>query len=162
MPRTSAAGNKVHRSGTRCLNQGFTLLELLIALGIAALVAALTLPALRPSTAVALRSSSQIVANALRQTRLDAMQSLRPAALIIDTQSNTLNRRDKQEQISPTIHLHLTTAEKEMLNTHRGGIRFWPDGSASGGRVTLAADTQTLQIDVEWLTGRIRIREADN
>ncbi len=39
-------------------------------------------------------------------------------------------------------------------------IRFAPDGSASGGAVRVAGQTQVMLVRVEWLTGRVSIAEA--
>lgn len=155
MRATSAAGSK--------RPAGFTLLEVLIALAIAALIAAIALPALRPSPVAELGSSAQQVAAALRQTRLDAMDTGRSLALVVDTEARTLRpeHRVDARQLDGDLVLELSTAEQEMLGPYRGGIRFWPDGSATGGRVTLAKAGLTVRVDVEWLTGRVRISELE-
>jgi len=162
MGPTSATGNK--RPATLQRGAGFTLIELLITLVIIALIAAIAVPSLRSSPAADLRNSAQMVAAALRQTRIDAMSSGRSLALLVDTEAHTLQQqdRDNPRQLPDDIALVLTTAEQEMLGPDRGGIRFWPDGSATGGRVTLARDQLTLRVDVEWLTGRVRISALDN
>ncbi len=49
-----------------------------------------------------------------------------------------------------------------MLAPGRGGIRFYPDGSSTGGRVTLSLEGLQMRVDVEWLTGRVRITEDDS
>ncbi len=36
-------------------------------------------------------------------------------------------------------------------------IRFFPDGSSTGGRITLAKDRQQYHVSVDWLTGRISV-----
>jgi hypothetical protein len=41
-----------------------------------------------------------------------------------------------------------------------GMVRFSPDGSASGGGVLLGAGARQLKLDVEWLTGRVRVANA--
>jgi general secretion pathway protein H len=38
-----------------------------------------------------------------------------------------------------------------------GSIRFFPDGSSTGGRVMIAAGNEKLSVDVNWLTGRVSI-----
>lgn len=157
MAPTSAAGSR------RTRIRGFTLLELLIVLVLAAVVMAVALPALRSSPATELKSGAQTVAAALRQTRIDAMSGGRALALVVDTGGNTLQpeHRDSARQLSDSIALQLATAEREMLDEQRGGIRFWPDGSATGGRVTLTKEGLEIRVDVEWLTGRVRIGELE-
>lgn len=142
--------------------RGFTLLEILIALGIATLIAAIALPSLHTSPVAELKSSAQTVAAALRQTRLDAMDDGRTRALLLDTQARTLQGKALARQLPADVGLKLTTAEREMRGRHVGGIRFWPDGSASGGRVILIKDNLRIRVDVEWLTGRIHISEVED
>ena len=40
-----------------------------------------------------------------------------------------------------------------------GAIRFFPDGSSTGGRVTLMVGERSYAVDVDWLTGRVRVLE---
>ena len=39
-------------------------------------------------------------------------------------------------------------------------ITFYPDGSSTGGRVTLRDEDNGYVVDVDWLTGRIDVRET--
>ena len=38
-----------------------------------------------------------------------------------------------------------------------GAIRFYPDGSSTGGRITVASGERKYLVDVDWLTGRVSI-----
>jgi general secretion pathway protein H len=38
------------------------------------------------------------------------------------------------------------------------GIRFLPDGSSTGGRITVAVGEFEQLIDVDWVTGRVTVR----
>ena len=42
-----------------------------------------------------------------------------------------------------------------------GAIRFFPDGSSTGGEIMLAGAAGTFFVRVDWLTGRIRIDEGE-
>jgi general secretion pathway protein H len=53
----------------------------------------------------------------------------------------------------------LTTGRSLVTGESEGGIDFFPDGSSTGGRVYLEIDARSLKVDVEWLTGRIRVQE---
>ena len=162
MRPTSATGSKP--PAVRVRGAGFTLIELLITLVIITLIAAVALPSLRRSPVADLKSNAQLVAAALRQTRIDAMSSGRSLALLVDTKNHTLQQQDHDNprQLPDDITLVLATDEQEMLGPDRGGIRFWPDGSATGGRVTLGTEKLSIRVDVEWLTGRVRISALDN
>ena len=48
----------------------------------------------------------------------------------------------------------------EVEEGNRGRIRFFPDGSSTGGRVTLTSDERLYHVDVDWLTGQVRVRGA--
>jgi general secretion pathway protein H len=53
------------------------------------------------------------------------------------------------------VHLAVAPAEKR-----RGGglIRFYPDGSSSGGEIDLAFRGESATVNVDWLTGRVATR----
>jgi len=57
------------------------------------------------------------------------------------------------------LDLELVAAEEEMQGEQVGAIRFYPDGSSSGGRVILKRGDGGYQVGVNWLTGRILIAE---
>jgi general secretion pathway protein H len=142
--------------------RGFTLLELLIVLTIAASAAMLALPDFsRLSALVQLRASARELASALRSTRADAIVQHRELALVID-----LGAPSYRVEGAPRVHalgreteLKLVTAQSEVREKQVGAIRFFADGSSSGGRVALASTSARYIVDVDWLTGRVAIHE---
>ena len=42
-----------------------------------------------------------------------------------------------------------------MTGENAGGIRFFPDGSSTGGSVLLSVDERKWYVTVGWLTGEI-------
>ena len=72
-------------------------------------------------------------------------------------QQDSASSRRLDQDLTSTLN----TAEDEMRGPYLGGIRFWPDGSATGGRVTLDKAQLSIRVDVEWLTGRVRISEIE-
>ena len=56
--------------------------------------------------------------------------------------------------------LTLLTARSQVESEDRGSIRFFPDGSSSGGRVTVANDRLAFVVDVDWFTGKVRLIET--
>jgi general secretion pathway protein H len=40
-----------------------------------------------------------------------------------------------------------------------GEIRFFPDGSSTGGEITLAGGNAHRYVQVDWLTGRVAVYE---
>ena len=141
--------------------RGFTLLETLVALALLAVLLAVAVPALVPSPAVELRSAADTVATGLREARLEAQRRQRPTALQLDLDARTLQVEGlgPVRRLPANLVVELVTAEQEMKGKRRGGIRFYPDGSSTGGRVTLSLDGFERLVDVAWLTGRVTVSE---
>lgn len=143
---------------------GFTLLEVLLALVIAAVLMAVAVPNLGPAVSRAqLYSAARDVASALRHARGQALVQGREAVFEIDVTRHRyrITGRDKVYGLPEPIHLSLYTAETELMDEGVGRIRFFPDGSATGGRVTLAGAGREREVDVSWLTGEVKLREDD-
>jgi general secretion pathway protein H len=51
----------------------------------------------------------------------------------------------------------ITSAAEDAPNEHSGRIRFFPDGSSTGGRITLRAGQRQWHVNVSWLTGEVRV-----
>lgn len=144
---------------------GFTLIEMLIVLVISSIVMATLVPNFGPAIARAqLYSATRDVASALRHTRGQAMLKGQDALFELNTIQHTyrVSDRPKVYKLPPEIELGLFTTTTETLDEGTGRIRFFPDGSATGGRVTLIAAKQTRVVDVNWLTGEVRIGEDDS
>jgi general secretion pathway protein H len=63
-------------------------------------------------------------------------------------------------QLTGDWQVQVTTAAQEVLDEEQAGIRFWPDGRSTGGRITLSRNDQMQHIDIAWLTGRIRVHAS--
>ena len=143
---------------------GFTLIEMMIVIAISATILATLVPNFTPAIErTKLHAAARDIASALRHCRGYAMIRGEDAIFEIDTSKNTyqITGRKKGYQIPESIELSLFTTTTETLSDHAGRIRFFPDGSATGGRVTLIGQNQTLVIDVNWLTGEIKLGDKD-
>ena len=141
---------------------GFTLLELLAVLSILALVAAVVVPSLGGGAAVELASASRSLASGLRQTRNRALNDNRSAILALDVANREFRLPGEQRahKLPERIHIVLFTARSEQLSEQGGAIRFFPDGSSTGGRITLSIDSLRYLVNVDWLTGRVKVMES--
>lgn len=142
---------------------GFTLLEMLVVLALLALAAYLALPTARGGTdRLALRSTALHVAALARATRLKAMADGRDALLVVNLDERTISRRGAGRPIAipQRTEIAVETARSEVADPE-ARIRFLPDGRATGGTITLAADGQRLVVAVDWLTGAVTVREAE-
>ena len=142
----------------RALPPGFTLLELLVVLAIAALILMATPPLISSAIpGVELKSSARRVTAGLRLAREEAIHQGHDIAFTLDLEARTfkVDGRFREGKLAEGLELKLEAAEKEMSSDSMGGIRFYPDGSSTGGRVILTRENKGYQVGVQWLTGRV-------
>lgn len=136
------------------------MVEFLAILVIVALVFSITLPTFTGSSTLETLAAARTVAAGLRQTRDRAITSNQTTIMEVDVKRKKIVLERQSRQLPQGIHLKLFTAKKERLGVSRGAIRFFPDGSSTGGRVTLIQDDLNYLVDVDWLTGRIVIQDG--
>jgi len=140
--------------------KGFTLLELLVVMGIMVLALTLTPPLFSSALeGLQVKRAARELAAALRLARSSAVSSGREIVLALDVESRdfTLNHKTTRMDLPDNALLTLTTASRELISTVSGDIRFFPDGSSTGGRITLEHDARRYRIDVNWITGVVGI-----
>ena len=143
--------------------RGFSLLELLVVVTIMGAVYILVPRFFLSGVSGAdLRASSRDVAAGLRQARSLAVSGKRETAVTLDLDKRVfaLSGNSRQFQLPEQLELKLYTAQSEIVNERQGAIRFFPDGSSTGGRVTLASGERKFLVDVDWLTGKVSIRSG--
>ncbi|NBC12740.1 MAG: prepilin-type N-terminal cleavage/methylation domain-containing protein [Gammaproteobacteria bacterium] len=146
----------------RFLRRGFTLVELLVVLAIGGLLLAVTPPlitAVMPG--VEHKAAARRTAAGLRLAREIAVARGRDAAWILDVEQNrySIEGDPRGGSLPGGLDVELVAAQEEMQTESVGAIRFYPDGSSSGGRVILKRGDTGYQVGVNWLTGRILIAE---
>lgn len=157
MRRTSATGTENSHG------HGFTLVELLIALALVAVLSAMMAPMLLPSAGRTLQASGQELAQYLRETRRQARAKRQTHIFTVDTANQRYQREgsERWQDLPDGMTVELTTARSLLDTSSRGRIVFNPDGSSTGGRVELSLNGLAKHIDVEWLTGKIRVAEVE-
>ena len=147
-------------NGRAARMRGFTLIELLVVLVIAAFITALVVPRLTGATErAAVRSAARELEAALRTTRSAAMAEGRPQALIIDTARGVFQQGSRSGRLPSGVHLLLTTTTGDRLDAQTGRIRFFPDGTSTGGGIDVWAGSDRNQVLVDWLSGRVSVEE---
>lgn len=140
-------------------NAGFTLLELMIVLGIMVLgFGAVAVNMSAGNDSMTLKAAARDLASGLRYTRSQAMISHTQATLDFDLTQNsyTLTGQTKVHSIATDIDVTVSTA-KEDLSDGVAKLRFFPDGSSIGGRITLKKNKLSQEININWLTGQVSI-----
>ena len=142
--------------------RGFSLLEVIVVITIIALSYTL-LPQMVFSgvSGAELRSNARAVATGLRRARDAAINTKREAVMLINLENRefTLPNDAKLHKLNDKLDVKLYTSEADLISDKVGTIRFFPDGSSNGGRVTVAAGERGFEIDVDWLTGHVTIKD---
>ncbi|MDD5114033.1 MAG: GspH/FimT family pseudopilin [Methylobacter sp.] len=136
--------------------QGFTLLELMMVLSIMVLgFSAISISLSSGNDTLELKSAARDMVSALRYARGQALVSHQQTTIEIDLSENsyTVSGRDKSYQIPENIDISVVTGQDEVVGDGVARIRFFPDGSSIGGRISLEKGNVGWQIDVNWLTG---------
>lgn len=117
---------------------------------------------LRDNAAFNLDRSTQKVAESLRAARSAAIVANREQILSIDVERRQFLTPEAKApvQLPAGVNIGFITARQEQLNESIGRIRFFPDGSSTGGRVILAVEDTRNVVDIDWLTGVISILDA--
>lgn len=137
---------------------GLTLLEALVGLAILASLVTISAPYLRAKPA-GLEIAARQVATQLRQAQSAAIRSSRSADVVVDVAAGRVGR-ELLADTNPPIGLTLLTAVEQRHSPTSGSIRFFPDGSSTGGGVTLTQGVRRVDVVVDWLTGRVTRGEA--
>jgi general secretion pathway protein H len=139
---------------------GFTLLELIATLLLLGLVYALAGPALEPGpTSIEVKAAARQLAAGLRKARGTAIAGHRDAVLTLGVESRefSVSGDPRTYKLPDRIDLAVFTAQAETMSEKTGGIRFFADGSSTGGRIAVSGGTTRLEVDVDWVTGRVKI-----
>jgi general secretion pathway protein H len=142
--------------------RGFTLLEVIIVLVMGAIIYAVLLSGpLGKASAADLKAAARSLASGLRTAQSTAMATRRDALLTVDMESREYITTGEREvrKLPTNIDLKLYTAQTEVTSERQGSIRFYPDGSSTGGRITVASGERKYFVDVDWLTGRVAIND---
>ncbi len=141
---------------------GFTLIELLVVLLIMGALITLAPAAFhRIVPGLEMKTAAREVAGALREARGQAIRDNRETAVLFDTERKLyrLGPGARDRELSAALEVSLVTAASEQLDPARGRIRFFPDGTSTGGRVTISRDERKFDITVDWLTGLVAISD---
>lgn len=141
---------------------GFTLLELVVALAIAALLFVLVLPAgSRQRDHAEMATTARTVAAALRATRSRAIVAGEPELFEVDVQRAAYHAAGAPaaQALPRGVRVVLYTAQANQNGETAGAIQFYPDGSSTGGGVTLLRGDDRYDVLVSWLTGGVSVHE---
>ena len=145
---------------------GFTLLEVTVVLGLAALILALVLPRLGGGLeGLRVRTASRQVAALLRRARIQAVSQRQTVTVTVDPREGTLQvappGRPGLPQgltLSQGIRLAILDEANRPLAARAIQIRFSPRGGSDGGSLGVSGASRLIPIAVDPLTGRVTIQ----
>ncbi|MDZ3822415.1 MAG: GspH/FimT family pseudopilin [Pseudoxanthomonas sp.] len=141
---------------------GFSLIELVAVLALSVIVvSAMAFSLSRGLASTKVKAASRDIASALRYTRGQAILQREERALEVDVEARTYTAPGKATvKLPDDMRLVLRTARQELTQETAGRIRFFPDGSSTGGFVRLLAGQREWLVNVTWLTGEISLEEV--
>lgn len=142
---------------------GFTLLEVLLVMLLIASASVLAAAVVTGGfEGMRLRSDAKEIAAQLRYTRAQAISTGRAQRFLIDPAAHTwLAPNDRKGDVGETFGIAFFGAREVQPMRGVGAILFFPDGASTGGRVQLTAKQAAWNVDVQWLTGEVKVARGD-
>jgi general secretion pathway protein H len=137
---------------------GFTLVELLVVMGIMGLILTGVLAAKPKTAATRVAVAARAIAATLQLARTQAMASNAETVVRIDVERRQFGVAGSMHALPRGMTVAMTVAETERI-ADSGGMRFYPDGQSSGGEIVLMLEGRASRIAVNWLTGEPRLSQ---
>jgi general secretion pathway protein H len=129
---------------------GFTLLEMLLVLALLAVMATLAMPFVqRQTTQTGLKATALQLTSLMRIARAAAIRDSTEKILVIDANG----RRFWVDGLTRAYAI-----ANEIRSAPSQRMRFFADGSATGGKTTLSSGGTTAEIELDMLTGQPCVR----
>jgi general secretion pathway protein H len=136
---------------------GFTLVEMLVVLGLIAMTAAISLPFAAKSGPAQKLDATASQLTALFQTAQSLAYINNAIATVQfdrDTKAWTTSMATQRLQLDAAVTVVASTIEGEVTEKEIG-YRFFPEGGNSGGHIILSRDKDRVEINLNWLTGAV-------
>ena len=107
--------------------------------------------------AVTYQTSIRDFVSEVAAARLQAMSTGRPVAVFVNPAAKTFGVVGQPLRHWPASYaISVTAAEQEVVQGQVAQIRFYPDGSSTGGTVVVNRTPDTgIRFRIDWLTGRL-------
>lgn len=139
---------------------GFTLIETLVVLAIMAMVITIVPPFISNAIeSTKIKAASWEIVSGLKSARNIATTKQKESTLTINVKKKhfIIGKKYYQLDLPDNTKLSLTAADTERLDENQAAIRFFPDGSSTGGQIKIRSDKNNYLVDVNWLTGKIKL-----
>jgi general secretion pathway protein H len=132
----------------RAREAGFTLLEMIVVIIVMTFITGLVLVR-HPwhSAGLDMDATVRALTDGLRLARSRAIAQDRTVAVVTAAGGFSIDGAAPR-----------TLPPEQVLSTER--VVFTPDGGSTGGTIALAAGQRRIVVDVNWMTGRVRMHET--
>lgn len=145
---------------------GMTLVEVLAVLAILSLAAVVAMPMVRPpSPERTLEMTAAEIARRARAVRAAAIAANGEGRILVDVDTRAIDARvgeaegsqpgGRAFQLPAGMTVTVTAAAADVEPGRIAAIRFFPDGSSTGGRIALLMGERRHVVAVDWLSGRV-------
>ena len=144
------------------LARGFTLIELLVVLAILSLALVFLPPMFTGGVStIALKGAARDLATGLHYARSQAITQNDEVAVTIDVERRfyAIANGVPSKRLPKEAKVVLDTPQSERVGRSVGLIRFFADGSSTGGRITIGHEARRYHVTVDWLTGRVAVTD---
>jgi general secretion pathway protein H len=141
---------------------GFTLIELLVVLAILAVAMAVMPRLIEGLPGVRLRAAADEIAATLRNLHEEAILAGETTEMILDPKARTyrVSTAAGSHPLPQVVdEIGFSPVAPGSSGPDAQAIRFYADGSASGGAIRLGHGDLAASISVDWLTGRVSTHE---
>lgn len=140
--------------------RGFSLIELMVVMAIVAFAVAIVVPNLGHAIgSQQYKNSMREMLLLMRSVREQAQQDSRTTELWLNVEEKTFGKStDKKSfHLPANTKIAFETFEQGLKTDSTGVVRFYPDGTSSGGEITTDYDGLAMTLRVSWITGRIQL-----
>lgn len=151
-------------AGPSMRTRGFTILELILVIVLIAAATALVAGLIGVGRAGSqMREATRTIANELRFTRARALITGQPQRFEMDLDRHDWSAPENHHGTLPEwLTIRFDGVREEQRGARQAAIRFFPDGSATGGRISLLAKGAGWRVDVRWLTGEVGVTRVQD
>ena len=112
-----------------------------------------------PADLMALSAATSRIAGGLRDTRQAAVARKEEQVFMVDVEQRQVasSSSDGLVPLDQALSMRLYTARSELIDESKGRIRFFPDGSSTGGRIDLEVAGGSAAVRVHWANGRVTV-----
>lgn len=107
-------------------------------------------------------AAARELASTLRLARGFAIRDNRARVVVIDVGARiaAIGGARTRSTLPDGVRIDLVVAAIERVDAATGRIRFFPDGSSTGGKIVLTSGQRALAVVVDWFSGQVRLEDG--